>query len=905
MADALIELVKQEERRFWHKSSVQGRNFVETVAPFAAANPLRGVQGLLDVIHSRISKKQAEHPGYKARRVDGKYHPGPKPVEGKLLGNCLMCGAGLEKRARKLSITLDGQPLNLGNNDLIGVECEEHAVHILNGTHHPDYKIYKQEKEEYTNAEELVKATIPLSRLPRTAVQKITREGFDINAEVTAEVIKDLQKQIRKDDFSGLKYELDPGKAREMISWAAKNKEDFYDPEVYNTVTQLQHGHRVTAEQWTGFLLYYWQERDLPATGLISGIKEEIEYYAELSEKDPENPLIKKFGKVNLQAELKPVKLFDKAAWKSITLEQALNSASLTHAQVHAIYRTVPGLTERRKHHNKETIKKYCGLKEFGTLLDDLGAKYETEKQKLAKALADGIKNPHSVWPVDTYRQIRDFFEDANTVCEQNKLSLLDYALKFTYIAVTDGKKKKTADETFRALFVEGRKLELAEKLGESVLGDRYSALEEARKRIEKFDSRLNRLTNAEVKFKAKNADDKTRERIQGLGLGLTESETLLQDTLTAAKYGIIPTKCIHPAQDSTVLEQLLTIIEKALPAEWKKISEKRLQEVQEARKRVEAFYQENKVYDIRKNFLYLDEEKPTIRKKSSHISCLAIEEILKKDEEIRKFKEHEENSNYRRLTPELKAKITELAKPEARGMHYKELLYNSLEHNKLLEEILKNDNVVLTASAVEAVNNFYEQLGPHIEEQKKKQQEEAERERKRNETREQLRQAGYDLKGVIARLGELEEQERMLRIDGKSILPYTAKAKLQDLSSVTVEEALKIRDATTSEAMVVIEGLQLYRNPEHKTFDVTTPPLPANYYNAKSQKEWERYAFQKRPGEQFAMLKWAGERRKIGNETVSRGQWYGESITREHLDKVIQRAYQATNAQLRIIAAR
>ncbi len=900
MVEALIEVVKQEERRFWHRSSVQGRNFVEVVAPFAATNPLKGVQGLLDAIHSRISKKQAEHPGYKARRIDGKYHPGPKPVEDKMLGNCLMCGAGLEKKAIKLSITLDGQQLNLGNNNLIGVECEKHAVHILNGTHHQDYKIYQQEKEERDNAEELVKATIPLSRLPRTAIQKLIREGFDINAEVAAEVIKDLQKQIRRDDFSGVKYELDLGKAREMISWAAKNKDDFYDQEVYNTATQLQHGHRVTAEQWTGFLLYYWQERDLPATGLISGIKEEIEYYAELTEKDPENLLVKEFGKVNLQSELKPVKLFDKAAWKPITLEQALNSASLTHAQVHAIYRTVPGLTERRKHHNKETIKKYCGLNEFETLLDDLSARYETEKQKLAKALEDGIKNPHSIWMIDTYRQIRDFFEDANKICEQNKIPLLDYALKFTYIAVTDGKKKKTADETFSALFVEGRKLALAEKQGESVLGDRYSTLEEARKRVKKVDSRLNRLINAEIKFTTKNADHRTREKIKSLGLALSESETLLRDTLTAAKYGIIPTKCIHPAQDSTVLEQLLTIVEEALPDEWKKINEKRLQEVQEARKRVETFYQENKVYDAQPHVLIFAREKPTIRENNYHARFVSIKEILKKDEEIKKFKEKEENSNYRKLTPELKQKVRELATQEAKGITRGEI-YNGLEDQKRidpnagfntvyenLDQILASENVIVTSRLAGLINEFYDKYS--IVKRKKE---------AAAANREQLRTAGYDLQAMTTRLTQLTKDNRKIRMGKIEEFPASLSVRINSDELISPEWLDQVQEGMKPESMVIEEGYELYKNPQYKRFDVITSIL--------SDRRKAKEIFKTRPEEQSALMRWAPDYPavKIGDQTLRMGQWYKENMPREKLDEAIKRAYAANYVYLKIVAAK
>ena len=120
-------------------------------------------------------------------------------------------------------------------------------------------------------------------------------------------------------------------------------------------------------------------------------------------------------------------------------------------------------MRERREYHNRQTINKYCRPEEFNTVIDNLKQKVSIERKRFAAAKAAGIKEPDMPWKKDKWKELRDFFELEERVQRTEKTTTREVFLNYIFM--------ENADDVARTLYTEGKKVQLAQKLGDHVLG--------------------------------------------------------------------------------------------------------------------------------------------------------------------------------------------------------------------------------------------------------------------------------------------------------------------------------------------------------------------------------------------------------------------------------------------------
>ncbi len=403
-------------------------------------------------------------------------------------------------------------------------------------------------REREKGYDKLAKVTVSLGDLAQKAVKKLEKKGFDLNSKVLAEVADDLQKKIMKGDISGVKYETDKGKAKDMIGWALANKEKIYNADVRYTVALLaQRPDLVKPDQWAAFIMYQWQERPLKAAGELGGVKEDILYLAQLNEN---NPVVQKYGKVDLEKTVDPVKAFSKARWEEVKLGKLLERDAVTKAQSRAAKTAVPYLRERREFHNRETINSYCTPEEFNSVLGTLKEKYEIEKNKFSTAKAAGIETPDMPWKKDTWKEIKDFFELEERVQRtDNTASTRDVFLNYVFM--------QNADSVARTIYIEGKKAMLAKQKGDEVLSREYTTLKEA-----KIDAQqLDKLLNSAIEFD--NPTRYTKRLIGQTGMLPRTIRKIVQEIGETRAEGLLPTKYVQPDGESSMLERAMKITAK------------------------------------------------------------------------------------------------------------------------------------------------------------------------------------------------------------------------------------------------------------------------------------------------------------------------------------------------------
>ncbi len=540
MSSKTTSLVR-EVQRYWNTKIPLGKS-MKKVAEWGDKHPASAVPDMLHrwnglIAKSGIGKAQSFEIGFEER---------PAPAEKHCkLGNCLICGTAIRYGTR-VSVLVNGRKLNFGEvGDLVGEECFDHMTYIAEAASQKSFKMYEADtRQREKGYDKLAKVTVSLGDLAQKAVKKLQKKGFDLDSKILAEVADDLQKKIMKGDVSGVEYETDKGKTKDMIGWALANKEKIYDANVRYTVALLaQRPDLVKPDQWAAFIMYQWQERPLKAAGELGGVKEDILYLAQLRE----HPVVQKYGKVDLEKVVEPVKAFNKARWEEIKLGKLLERDAVTKAQSRAAKAAVPYLRERREFHNRETINSYCTPEEFNAVLGTLKEKYEIEKKKFSAAKAAGIEEPDMPWKKDTWKALRDFFELEERVQRtDNTASTRDVFLNYVFM--------QNADSTARTIYVEGKKTLLARQKGDEVLSRAYSTIRETKIDAEKLD----KLLNGAIEFDS--PTHYTKRLISSTGMLPRTIQKIVQEIRETRDSGLIPTKYVQPDGDSSMLERALNI---------------------------------------------------------------------------------------------------------------------------------------------------------------------------------------------------------------------------------------------------------------------------------------------------------------------------------------------------------
>jgi len=522
--------------KYWHMGKMPGMHMKEEVVPAAIQRDQSKIEAIIHWANSTIALANAG----KAETFKITYQPGPKET-GNVIGNCHVCGKPELIRASRICCTVNGKNVYGKNGPLVGRVCEKHMVHIFEGIPEKDFDMYDQDarkkREAYDN---IGTAFLTLDQLPAADVKIFKENGYDLSSKIAVDALKEIRKQIRKGDFSGLEREIDPGKNRDLVVWGIVQKRagKVYDEDVYHTITLLQHRPQaVTQAMWANYLLYQWQERKWITEGEVQDIREDLDYISNLPGSDP---LLKGYNQPELDDEVEPVKLFSKARWTPVTLRTLLYERnSITKAQTRAARKAAAGVYELRERHNREVINSYCNPVEFNKLLKNLSARYEIEKETYARAKKNGTRNPQTCWTRDTYNVLKGFFEEANKVSKQNEISIREYALKFLTM--------KDADEILPALYVEGRKLQMNADLRQN-----YVTIREASEQISKLEQRLERFVNSSIDVDARSV----KKKLEPMHTSTRGFAEMLQDIRNGAANGILPTEYVQNGK----LEQALEI---------------------------------------------------------------------------------------------------------------------------------------------------------------------------------------------------------------------------------------------------------------------------------------------------------------------------------------------------------
>ena len=636
----------------WDKRTHTGRNF-ERLAEWAEEHEQTGItKGLLRI--SGLMNKAGIPKGQTLDITATECLPKGEEYE------CQNCGRKHIKNATRIAFKVDGRPLLPGNvGETVGDECFTNLIYISEAARDPDFEL--PETDERTireQTERYAKIKISLSEFSKKAVDKLRKLGFDLDTTVPAEAADEMQKALFQGDSSPIKG---AGGCRDLIGWGVKEFRNITDTDVkYTTgLMKTKQFKRITPEQWNEFILYAWQNRLVDAEGELGNIREDILYLSD-PKTEAARKTIEKFGSVDLKKELTPIRLFDKTEWENITLEEALtNRKKVTKAQSRAVRATVPYLPDRRISHNQEIISKYCDAHEFGRMLRQLEEKYEKSKQEYIASKKQGIKKPDTSWKLP-YKSLKKAFFDKKEKIEETgqKLTLQEILLRHTPM--------KNADEAVRTLYVEARKIQLAEKLETpEVYKQEYITIEEAAKILS---------NNAPTRIST------SIKRLEGF-----------RALIEALKLGIVPTTAVQRVFKESRLEQLFKFKEKDDIA-------RQIRAAAEAYRRMDAFYKEYKVYNNNDSIskgekIVFNEEYPG----SLMHELSPIPLILKKDAELR---------NYRQIDEELKAKIKKLAEPRTQRV----LGYEArLPHN--IEAVIEDEKTRISPSLASAIEALHDRL--------------------------------------------------------------------------------------------------------------------------------------------------------------------------------------------------
>jgi hypothetical protein len=816
---------------------------MKKVAEWGDKHPATAVPDMLHRWSGLIAKADIG----KAKTFEIGFEERPAPAEKHCkLGNCLICGTSIRYGTR-VSVLVNGKKLNFGEvGDLVGEECFDHMTYIAEAAGQKNFKMYeadnKQREKQY---DKLAKLTLSLGDLAPKIVKKLEPKGFDLDSKILAEVADDVQKKASEGDFSAIKYETDKGKTNSMIGWALANKEKIYDPDVRYTVALLaQRPDLVKSEQWASFILYQWQERPLKAAGELGGIKEDIIY---LSNLPSDAAIIQKYGKVDLEKVVEPIKAFNKARWEDAKLGELLQRDSVTKAQSRAVKYSVTGLNDRREYHNRETINSYCTPDEFNKVLVNLREKVNFERKRFAEAKAKDIKDPDMPWKKDTWKALRDFFELEERVQRtDNTVSTRDVFLNYVFM--------ENADSVARTLYTEGKKTELAKQKGDDVLGRAYSTI--------KKSENIDKLLQGALDFNS--TPNWMKKKVRENGISTRSLRKVIEDIKETYDVGLIQTKYVQPdgnkasileramkvtadftADDGTIAQKIgyLRQLEEELKVE---ISGVRAEDGKTSRKKSDPKFN-TKVYEGKKYFS--KEQKETVNNLfgmlNTELKEVDILRAKKAVQEVEKF--YEKHTVYTNIW------LT------------KEQLYNyglSIKH-KPFKDCIKRAEQIQKFNKGEASN--YVQLNQRLRER---------------------------IAGLKKHAGMPRNIEEVMA--GDNIL--LTRDLVQDVDARY--EAIARR--------VILEGGEKYENPNMNYFDIAVIRRGADDNNEDHR---IRSAYGPKRNDNKPLLKWTPEKREFGKMTIEPhpkfGTWYGRGRPRDYVEKLCAKAEGEGGVYLRIVNAR
>jgi hypothetical protein len=938
MSSKQSTLVK-EVQRYWDLKALPG---MKKVAEWGDKHPASAVPDMLHrwnglIANSKIGKAKTFEIGFEER---------PAPAEKHCkLGNCLICGTSIRYGTR-VSVLVNGRKLNFGEvGDLVGEECFDHMTYIAEAVGSKTFKMYEtDQKQRDKQYDKLAKTTIALRDLAPKVTKKLEKQGFDLDSKILAEVADDVQKKTMAGDLSAVKYETDKGKTKDMIGWGIANKDRIYEPNVRYTVALLsQRPDLVKPEQWAAFVLYQWQERPLKAAGELGGIKEDILY---LSRLPADHPVIKQYGKADLETVVEPVKAFDKARWEDVKLGELLERDSVTKAQSRAVKYSVKGLSERREYHNRETINNYCTPEEFNKILVNLKEKVNTERKIFAAAKAKGIDEPDMPWKKDTWKALRDFFElEERVLRTDNTVNTRDVFLNYVFM--------ENADSVAKTLYTEGKKVELASQKGDDVLGRAYSTI--------KKDESIDKLLYGAIDFD--NMPKSMKRKIQASGISAKSLKRVIEDLKETYEAGLVPTKYIQPDNKGSILERAVKVtsdfqpddgsiaqqigylkqletelgvkimnvraedgrtatrksdarfstksyegrkyfskeqkmavdnLMRMLPTELKDLD---VQKTKETIERVKQFHAEHKVrtnYSRNSRFGYGDpnsvsfdkEELP--KENGMSLRYIPVSWFLQEDERIKSGK------HYTKITADIKEKISVLSEDRARRYHS-----YGVKLPEDLDKILENEKTLLSPDLAKAID--------------RKHAEYVERVNMVEQARNALKAEGYDINAIAGRLERMKKRDKPVKLPDKdyrwSSAPSIDSAISELKNDLVVPDKhyiKKLGDAIKPANFVISEGRHLYDNGNMKYFDVVAECALTDPDHADHRL---RRTFGPKHNSGKAILKWTPEKREFGKMVVEpreqAGVWYGRGRTRAYVDRLCERAETEGDVYIRVVGAR
>ncbi len=931
----------------WDKRGNTGKNF-QTVAKALKGKDQAGLTKFFNRIHGYM-----DDAGIKTGQTLDVRVASCLPTSEDKEYKCQNCGKKGLKHATRLTYHVNDTPLlpkDVGES--FGNECFSIVTYVAEAGKRADFEMPKKdERARQENIERYSKVTLTADQLDKKAVRKLRQAGIDPSrTRIPADKADNIQKAIARGDLSvldGIKG------CSDLVGWGIREFNNITDENVKYTAAlfKTKQFSRVTPEQWNEFKLYAWQYRKVGAAEEISDLKDDIEYWMEISKNTPEHldKLVKKYETIDLKKQLIPIKLFDKAEWEDLTLETLLyNRQEITKAQSRALRRTIPGLERRRIEHNRKTIEQYCGTNEFKTILENLETKYAEVKSAFAAAYTAGVKEPDNAWK-HSYKRLKKAFFETKEKVEQtgDTISLREIVLKYTPM--------RKADETARTLYIEGKKLELAKRLGEEILRREYLVLNS--------NEKLDKLLNGALEL-----DKPTREgrrRIEKTGMSKGTIRKLIEDAKESAQHGIIQTKYVQPEKDRYTKAEIPSMLERALEltADYEKddttqqqINRFKLLENELGVKIVDVRASDGraatrksdprlKLQTFDGKTYYSPEQRKAIDNlfKSSLIPEKLrtgnVAELKKTIETVQKY--HTENKTYTNnlshlrygggnpesaqflrvemptprkyavtqpnidwyvqeagkiskgeyqpITPETRRKLQVLTQKQKRD-------YISVGlKDETLDTILADEKSLLSQDLVKAIDKKYEEY--------------VQQARGVRVNNRRLRGLGYDVDELIKRLQKIKRKHPEFKIIEKyGAYTYAtpvqeALSTLQRNSQHGKEYIKKLYESTKSAHFVLTQGKEMYENAQNSRFDfVATCDLK----DADKNEHRLKAAFgPKRNDKKALMLCNTRGEEKVGNEILPQYTWFGTNRQRDDFDKICARAEKMGNIYIRIMDAR
>ena len=517
------------------RNTTIGKNWLK-VAKFAEGNPEPAFGKLVKFYNAHARAANIR----KIKEAGFKYAKGTESAKDGEIGSCGICEHQHLERGSHIEFICNGKTISPPG--LVGGDCEKKIVQVFSGLNDKKFRVEYTPSEKKAN-ESLEQLTIELAQLPRKYTSALREQGYQLDEKIAVQSVKDLQKAIMKDDLDGIRLILDPGKTKEMIKWAIADQNalkagSMADPILYDIVKRLEHPKalaHIRPSEWLILTSYVWQNRELSAEGEIGDLRKEIKY------------MLGQNAKINLDAKVRPVRLYKKAEWAPATIGDLLSEdrTAITKAQRFALEKATK-IDERRRQYNQEALNRYFTDESLKPLIRAY-ARFTRERRK---SHAKGIQEPSAGWNDSTTKKLRKVFKDAHKKIKQNNITAKEYFLSFI--------NAHEAQEVARTIYVESRKIELSKTEGLHVLKTSYTAIVDAEEilKTENLDSKLKKIAYGAFEFD--NAPKNVKEKYRTAGITQQKLKNLVEEIAASAEHGIIPTKTLEDGS----LEKALRLVE-------------------------------------------------------------------------------------------------------------------------------------------------------------------------------------------------------------------------------------------------------------------------------------------------------------------------------------------------------